>query len=106
MPSRLRAPVTNRAATRPASEPTGAMARARPCPVLTYAALVAFLLIVDARVMHDVPPEGLTIGRDAGCGLVLDSPEVSRRHARVARDAAGFHITDESTNGVFVNGER
>ena len=67
---------------------------------------MASLLIVGAGIAHEIPHDGLVIGRDSECGIVLDSPEVSRRHATVAADAAGFTITDESTNGVFVNGER
>jgi pSer/pThr/pTyr-binding forkhead associated (FHA) protein len=67
---------------------------------------MATLLIVGAGVVHEVPRDGLTIGRDPDCGIVLDSPEVSRRHAAVTGSDGGFTITDESTNGAFVNGER
>jgi pSer/pThr/pTyr-binding forkhead associated (FHA) protein len=67
---------------------------------------MASLLIVGAGIVHEIPPHGLVIGRDPQCGIVLDSSEVSRRHASVAGSGAGFTITDESTNGVFVNGER
>ena len=66
---------------------------------------MASLLIVGAGIVHEIPHDGLTIGRDPDCGIVLDSPEISRRHAIVARTDDGFTITDESTNGVFVNGE-
>jgi FOG: FHA domain len=67
---------------------------------------MATLLIVGAGVVHEVSHGGLTIGRDPECDIVLDSPEISRRHASVAAADRGFVITDESTNGVFVNGER
>ena len=67
---------------------------------------MASLIIVGAGIVHEIPPEGLVIGRDPECDIVLDSPEVSRRHARVAAAGGGYTITDESTNGVFVNGER
>ena len=67
---------------------------------------MASLLIVGAGTVHEIPSEGLVIGRDPECGIVLDSREVSRRHAHVAPDVGGYTITDESTNGVFVNGER
>jgi pSer/pThr/pTyr-binding forkhead associated (FHA) protein len=67
---------------------------------------MASLLIVGAGIAHEIPHHGLVIGRDSECGIVLDSPEVSRRHATVLRADTGFTITDESTNGVFVNGER
>jgi pSer/pThr/pTyr-binding forkhead associated (FHA) protein len=48
-----------------------------------------------------------TIGRDPSAGIVLDDAEVSRRHALVRPDDHGAVIQDlESTNGVWVNGER
>jgi pSer/pThr/pTyr-binding forkhead associated (FHA) protein len=53
-----------------------------------------------------VPAEGLVIGRDPACDLVLRGPDVSRRHATVVASAAGYTILDESANGVFVNGTR
>ena len=53
-----------------------------------------------------VPEEGLEIGRDPTCGLVLASKSVSRRHAEVAPFRRGYRLTDRSRNGVFVNGER
>jgi pSer/pThr/pTyr-binding forkhead associated (FHA) protein len=67
---------------------------------------MASLLIVGTGTVHEIPAEGLVIGRDSECGIVLDSREVSRRHARVVADANGYTIVDDSTNGVFVNGER
>jgi pSer/pThr/pTyr-binding forkhead associated (FHA) protein len=67
---------------------------------------MASLLIVGAGTVHEIPADGLAIGRDPACGIVLDSPEVSRLHARIGPEPGGLAITDESTNGVFVNGER
>ncbi len=49
--------------------------------------------------------EVVVIGRDAGCDLVLDHPDVSRRHAEVRRTAQGFLLKDlGSTNGTLVAG--
>lgn len=53
-----------------------------------------------------IPDEGLVIGRDPACGLVLASKSVSRRHAEVAPFRLGYRLTDLSRNGVFVNGKR
>jgi tRNA A-37 threonylcarbamoyl transferase component Bud32 len=53
--------------------------------------------------------EALVIGRDVrGEGRLSDDPELSRRHARVERDARGRLSIDDlgSANGTFVNGER
>ncbi len=53
-----------------------------------------------------VPPEGIVIGRDpAYCSLVIQSPSVSRRHARIAQGPSPDTWTLEdlnSTNGTFV----
>lgn len=47
------------------------------------------------------------IGRDPGCELMLDNLGVSRRHAKLREVEGRFIIEDRnSTNGVFVNGER
>jgi pSer/pThr/pTyr-binding forkhead associated (FHA) protein len=67
---------------------------------------VASLLDVGTGSAHHVPPDGIAIGRDPDCGIVLDARDISRRHARVVGRDEGFAIIDESTNGVFVNGER
>jgi predicted component of type VI protein secretion system len=50
--------------------------------------------------------EELVIGRE-DAGLVIDDPEISRRHARVTPVDGGVMVEDlGSTNGTFVNGER
>lgn len=47
----------------------------------------------------------VTVGRDPDSTVVLDSPAVSRRHARIVRGQAGWEYHDEgSTQGSFVNG--
>jgi hypothetical protein len=47
------------------------------------------------------------IGRAPDCDLVIDSPKVSRHHARVARAGGAVFVEDlESSNGTRVNGER
>ena len=51
----------------------------------------------------------LVIGREvSGEGRLSDDHELSRRHARVARDASGQLTIEDlgSANGTFVNGER
>ena len=52
---------------------------------------------------HDV----LLIGRAPDCDLTLDSPLVSRHHARLERSGATHNLVDlGSTNGTFVNSRR
>jgi len=49
----------------------------------------------------------LVLGRNPGCGHLIDFPAVSGRHARVSRTPTGFLIEDlGSSNGTFVNGVR
>jgi pSer/pThr/pTyr-binding forkhead associated (FHA) protein len=61
--------------------------------------------LVDGRE-YMVPQTGLVIGRDAGCDVVVPGSDVSRRHAEIAVSQNGYVVSDTSTNGVFVNGER
>jgi adenylate cyclase len=49
--------------------------------------------------------DSLTIGRHPGNDLVLTSPDVSGRHARVRRSSGGYLLEDlGSANGTTVNG--
>lgn len=49
----------------------------------------------------------LIIGRDESCDIRLDGLQTSKRHARMLASGSDFTIEDlNSTNGVFVNGER
>lgn len=47
------------------------------------------------------------IGRQSDCDILLEDPQISRRHAEFVRDSSGWTIVDlQSTNGVMLNGER
>lgn len=61
--------------------------------------------LVDGKE-YAIADAGITVGRDAGNDVVVAQSEVSRVHARLAPDESGYVLTDQSTNGVFVNGER
>jgi len=61
--------------------------------------------LTDGRE-YAVPTDGLTIGRDAGCDIVVAAANVSRRHARIVQGPGGYELLDTSTNGVLVNGAR
>ena len=54
------------------------------------------------------PGAVITIGRDAGCDVVVPDPRVSRRHASVAAAADGtWRLRDMgSQNGIFLAGRR
>ena len=58
------------------------------------------------RVDYD-QGDTLVVGRDPKADIVLDTPNVSRLHARLERVEDGFQVEDlGSTNGTWVNGER
>jgi pSer/pThr/pTyr-binding forkhead associated (FHA) protein len=61
--------------------------------------------LVDGRE-YPVPDEGLVLGRDPTCDVVVPSTEVSRRHATIAPSAGGYLLSDLSTNGMLVNSTR
>jgi predicted component of type VI protein secretion system len=49
----------------------------------------------------------LTVGREITCSIRLDSPYVSRQHARIEQQDGGVMLVDlGSRNGSLLNGER
>jgi ABC transport system ATP-binding/permease protein len=66
----------------------------------------------DAALLYDgrrIPlgPDGLAIGRDPDCDLVLASGLVAPVHARVEARGGRYHVVDlDSRTGTYVNGER
>ena len=67
------------------------------------------LLVVsgkDAGKVLDIEKTVVTVGR-SGCDLIVDDPELSRRHARVEIQGAEVTLKDlDSTNGTFMDDER
>jgi hypothetical protein len=65
----------------------------------------ALLVGHDKRTVVSGDP--FVIGRSSECDLVLDDPNVSRRHAELRRENGGWAVRDlGSTNGIKVNGHR
>jgi adenylate cyclase len=59
------------------------------------------------RVVRDFDRPRVLLGRSVVCQVVIDSGEISRRHAEIVRDGAGWAIQDlDSRNGTFVNSSR
>ena len=57
--------------------------------------------------VYELKQDEIFIGRDIGNGVVINDPEVSRRHSRLVLQAGSYIIEDNgSTNGTFVNGQR
>jgi pSer/pThr/pTyr-binding forkhead associated (FHA) protein len=61
--------------------------------------------LADGRE-YPVPERGIALGRDPNNDVVVNQNVASRHHARIAPHENGFVISDESTNGVMVNGTR
>ncbi|MDQ2077281.1 FHA domain-containing protein [Marinimicrobium sp. ABcell2] len=60
-----------------------------------------------ASICHYELADSLTIGRSSDNQLVIDDATVSGHHAVIEKTAEGYQIRDlDSTNGVFVNGQR
>ena len=54
-----------------------------------------------------VSGDSFTIGREPGNGIVINDPEISRKHSRMWLQGNTYSIEDlGSTNGTFVNGIR
>jgi len=80
---------------------TGARRVEEPRQQLTRALLVG----EDKRTVISGDP--FVIGRSRECDLVLDDPNVSRRHAELRREDGGWAVRDlGSTNGIKLNGQR
>ena len=63
-------------------------------------------LVKSGRRLPLRPGENV-LGRDPDDGIDLDSPTVSRRHARIQISATGPTLEDlDSKNGTFLKGER
>jgi DNA segregation ATPase FtsK/SpoIIIE, S-DNA-T family len=78
----------------------------RPASELLELRVVAGL---DAGRRLPIGREGVTVGRDPDCELVLRDDGVSRRHLRVAPGASGLRATVAdlgSSNGTWVEGLR
>jgi hypothetical protein len=79
------------------AEPLEERARAR--------AQTALLLMDGKRLV--VGPAGVTLGRSRQCDVVLNDPNVSRRHAEIRPRGGSWVLTDlGSTNGCRINGRR
>ncbi|MDX2191954.1 MAG: FHA domain-containing protein [Gemmatimonadales bacterium] len=61
--------------------------------------------LTDGRE-YAVTEKGLVFGREASSDVVVTGTEVSRRHAEIRSTPDGYVLTDFSSNGTRVNGQR
>ena len=65
------------------------------------------VLLVSDDKRTVVTGDPFVIGRSRECDLVLDDPNVSRRHAELRHEDEGWAVRDlGSTNGIKLNGHR
>jgi adenylate cyclase len=84
---------------RPASDTmTGVGTRREP----RAAAAALRLSYRDLELVRRRESDLIIIGRDASCGLVIASENVSRLHCTIVRRRDRFVLRDHSTNGTFV----
>jgi len=96
------------------AEPTRQLASAEPVTTHPSAPFTApsgeddgwRLIELQTGRIHPIPPQGIVIGRDDDCDVVVTSQDASRRHAVIRRVGTGYTVTDESVNGTFVNDAR
>ena len=59
------------------------------------------------NLVFELDKPSYVIGREAGNDLVIEDPQVSRRHAQLTQQGNSYLIEDiGSTNGTYVNGKR
>ena len=96
---------TAKASTAKASKSAKSAMNRRKAPVVPTR-LVLVEPAARAGAEYALGPE-LTLGRAAGCSIVLDEQYVSQVHSRIfIRDGSVFAEDLGSTNGTWVNGSR
>jgi two-component system cell cycle response regulator len=70
----------------------------------------AYLIVINGRSvgkMYKVQNDRTFIGRAPDCDVLVDDEGVSRRHAYIQRGVEAYEVVDNnSTNGIFINGQR
>ena len=75
-------------------------------PAMSAPARPAQLVELSTGRTIAITARELTVGRGEDCTIVLSGKGLSRRHAMLRAAGAAWAISDESTNGTFVNGDR
>lgn len=68
---------------------------------------MARLVYLNGPKMGEAMPvkNGMVLGRQGDCHLIIDDPKVSRHHARIVQESGRFVLVDlNSSNGTFLNG--
>jgi hypothetical protein len=63
----------------------------------------AYLIDTTARRAYSLERRTVQLGRDAGAGIVLKDPTVSRFHADIRSEAGGYVLYSSGATGTFIN---
>jgi hypothetical protein len=66
----------------------------------------AYIVDTTARRAYSLERRTVQLGRDAGAGIVLKDPTVSRFHADIRSEAGGHVLYSSGAGGTFVNEEQ
>ena len=61
-------------------------------------------VLPDGAELRFRPGQQVMIGRDTDAQMLVVHPRASRRHAMLAMQQAGWVLTDQSSNGTFIDG--
>jgi RsiW-degrading membrane proteinase PrsW (M82 family) len=61
-------------------------------------------VLPDGAELRFRPGQQVMIGRDTDAQILVVHPRASRRHAMLAMQQAGWVLTDQSSNGTFIDG--
>ena len=61
-------------------------------------------VLPDGAEMRFQPGQQVLIGRDTDVQVLVAHPRASRHHASLTYQQAGWVLTDQSSNGTFVDG--
>jgi hypothetical protein len=87
------------------SAPALADAPAAPRPSMSTLARLVVIQGMGSPTLLDLGMGSVLLGREVGCGLRIEDPLASRRHAMVEFCEDGWYICDlNSANGTWVNG--
>ncbi len=70
-------------------------------------AKISVLFGSDLQAEYNLDKDELKVGRAADCDIVVDNMGVSRHHASIVKDGAGWKVVDKgSNNGTYVDTQR
>jgi hypothetical protein len=114
--TRMAQPPAGAAEAEPPAEPGATMIYKPKTPIAQQTEAVSpeelgmeqeLAVLTVAGERHEIDKRRIVLGRSKDCDVRIADPNVSRRHAELRQEGAGYWIVDlDSTNGLEVNGKR